>query len=32
VAPPMSPDAFARYVSDESGRYARLVPEIGLSK
>lgn len=30
VAPPMSPDAFARYVSDESGRYARLLPEIGL--
>jgi tripartite-type tricarboxylate transporter receptor subunit TctC len=32
VAPPMSPDAFSRYVSDESRRYARLVPEIGLSR
>ncbi|HEY2338102.1 MAG TPA: tripartite tricarboxylate transporter substrate binding protein [Burkholderiales bacterium] len=32
VAEPMNPDAFARYVSEESGRYARLVPEMGLSK
>jgi tripartite-type tricarboxylate transporter receptor subunit TctC len=32
VAPPMSPDAFAAYVRSESERYAKIVPEIGLSK
>jgi len=32
VAPPMTPDAFAAYVRSESGRYAKLIPEIGLSK
>jgi len=32
VAPPMNPDEFAAYVRAESARYARLVPEIGLSK
>jgi len=28
----MTPDAFAAYVRSESGRYAKLIPEIGLSK
>jgi len=32
VAPPMTPDAFAAYVRSESERYAKLIPEIGLSK
>jgi len=32
VAPPMTPDAFAAYVRSESERYAKIVPEIGLSK
>ena len=32
VAPPMAPDAFAAYVRSESERYAKIVPEIGLSK
>ena len=32
VAPPMTPDEFAAYVRAESARYAKLVPEIGLSK
>ena len=32
VAPPMTPDTFAAYVRSESERYAKLIPEIGLSK
>jgi tripartite-type tricarboxylate transporter receptor subunit TctC len=32
VAPPMTPDAFAAYVRSESERYAKLIPQIGLSK
>jgi len=32
VAPPMTLDAFAAYVRAESERYAKLIPEIGLSK
>ena len=32
VAEPMNADAFGKYVRDESARYARLVPEIGLSQ
>jgi tripartite-type tricarboxylate transporter receptor subunit TctC len=32
VAPPMTPDEFAAYVRAESARYAKLVPEIGMTK
>ena len=31
VAPPMTPEAFAAYVRAESARYAKLLPEIGLT-
>jgi tripartite-type tricarboxylate transporter receptor subunit TctC len=31
VAEPMSAEAFGRYVREESARYAKLVPEIGLT-
>jgi len=32
VAPPMTAEQFAAYVRSESERYAKIVPEIGLSK
>jgi tripartite-type tricarboxylate transporter receptor subunit TctC len=32
VAPPLTPDEFATYVRSESARYAKLVPEIGMTK
>jgi tripartite-type tricarboxylate transporter receptor subunit TctC len=31
VAPPLNPEAFSAYVRAESERYAKLLPEIGLS-
>jgi len=32
VAEPMSAEAFGKYVRDESARYARLLPSIGMTK
>jgi len=32
VAPPMTPEEFGAYVRAESERYAKVVPQIGLSK
>jgi tripartite-type tricarboxylate transporter receptor subunit TctC len=32
LAPPMTPDQFAAYVRAESQRYAKLLPELGISQ
>ena len=32
MAEPMTPEAFAAYVKNESDRYARLLPELGIAK
>jgi len=31
IAEPMTPDAFAAYVRAQSARYAKLIPELGIS-
>ncbi|OFZ86046.1 MAG: hypothetical protein A2V78_13045 [Betaproteobacteria bacterium RBG_16_64_18] len=30
IADPMTPDAFAAYIHDQSNRYAKLIPELGI--
>jgi tripartite-type tricarboxylate transporter receptor subunit TctC len=32
LAPPMTPGEFAAYVRSESQRYAKLLPELGISQ
>jgi tripartite-type tricarboxylate transporter receptor subunit TctC len=32
MAPPMTPEAFAAYVRSESERYAKLLPQLGISQ
>jgi tripartite-type tricarboxylate transporter receptor subunit TctC len=32
VADPMTPDQFAAYVRSEHQRYAKLIPELGISR